>query len=127
MSYSAEQCAAVGLVPNADGSQCVPTDAETDAWWSDPELWAMIRAAESSSGGPVDPMSMILALIAAGQSPGSIDPAVTIDLCPAGTYWTPPTTPGGPPVCQPIQAQNAYPTWLLPAGLALVAVLVLKR
>ena len=121
MPYTADQCAAVGLVPNADGSQCVPTEEETQEWYADPEFWLALRGAEGSSGGPVDPMQMILALIAAGQSPGAIDPAAAVVPCGPGTYMA----PSG--LCEPLPAASALPTWVVPAGVAVAAVLLLRR
>lgn len=121
MTYSAAECAAVGLVPNADGSQCVPTAEEETAWYQDPQFWLSLRAAEGSSGGPVDPMQMILALIYAGQNPGAIDPALNVVPCGAGTYMA----PSG--LCEPLPASSALPNWVLPAGVAVAAVLLLRR
>lgn len=130
MPYTNAQCAEIapGTVASADGATCVVPQAEQTAWYADPQFWLMFRASESQ-GGSSDPLSMILSLIQAGASPGNIDPALTIPLCPEGYYQAAPAYPGGPPQCVPMPSTNGngLPSWALPAGLAVVAVLLLRR
>ena len=129
--YTNAQCAEIapGTVASNDGQTCVVPEAEATAWYADPQFWMMVRASEAQ-GGSSDPMSMILSLIQLGMSPGNIDPAAPVPLCPTGFYQAAPATPGGPVQCLPIPGANgstALPAWAIPAGLAVVAVLLLRR
>lgn len=124
--YTDASCAAItpGTVANADGSGCVITEDEAAAWYADPQFWVAMRAQDTTP----DPLSMIMALVLAGQTPGAIDPAATLPLCPEGFYTLAPATPGGPPQCVQIPNGNGdLPSWALPAGVALLAVLLLRR
>jgi len=99
-----------GQIPNAAGTACVEDDV--DRWYSDPNFWAAMRREEENSGSRPDPFAMILALIAAGQRPGAIDPVAPVST--NGTNGTNGATSGPP-------------TWFWPAALGLGAVVLLRR
>jgi len=96
-----------GTHANEAGTQCVPDD-ET-AWYNDAGFWANMARSEQASGGPPDPFEMIAALIAHGQEPGSIDPNLPLIILPPK-----PTAP-------------AIPPWLLPVGIGLAVLLLVRR